>query len=203
MIDEETNSCVDPKDCTRKLILTNLKRWCTYIVMLLRESQCVCVCVWERERDRGKEKERERERGTCIWWWKCRARHMSFSCLFSILLATCKLSPDTGPCRAAFTRYFYNPTSEQCETFTYGGCEGNDNNFESLWECELECSGKSATVRVWNGALSMMIYLEISTCRLCTNMHRWLLQWIPRVKVLLVRIFLLCMTKFFYMFVLY
>ena len=65
--------------------------------------------------------------------------HMFVFCSF---IATCKLSPDPGPCEAAITRYFYNPTSKQCETFIYGGCEGNDNNFQSLLECELECSGE-------------------------------------------------------------
>ena len=55
----------------------------------------------------------------------------------------CSLSPEVGPCRAAFRRYFYNSTSDQCEQFIYGGCQGNDNNFETVEECEAKCRGQS------------------------------------------------------------
>jgi hypothetical protein len=41
----------------------------------------------------------------------------------------CKLEAEPGPCRASFQRYFFNHRTGQCETFTYGGCHGNDNNF--------------------------------------------------------------------------
>ncbi|XP_060071459.1 uncharacterized PE-PGRS family protein PE_PGRS54-like [Ylistrum balloti] len=45
-----------------------------------------------------------------------------------------------GPCMAAITNYFYNVTSGQCETFTFGGCAGNANRFQSKEECERRCS---------------------------------------------------------------
>eukprot|EP01084_Bolivina_argentea_P096407 173336_1 len=51
----------------------------------------------------------------------------------------CTLPKETGPCRSAFGRYYYNNDSKQCETFTYGGCQGNGNNFITLQECEAEC----------------------------------------------------------------
>ena len=51
----------------------------------------------------------------------------------------CVARPVTGPCRAAFPRYFYNTTSGKCELFTYGGCQGNRNNFETVTECTKEC----------------------------------------------------------------
>ena len=53
----------------------------------------------------------------------------------------CSLPPETGPCKGYFRRYFYNESSEQCEQFVYGGCRGNDNNFETVEECEAKCSG--------------------------------------------------------------
>jgi len=40
-------------------------------------------------------------------------------------------------------RYFYNSTSEQCENFIYGGCLGNDNNFETQESCAEECLATS------------------------------------------------------------
>ncbi|CAG2205628.1 TFPI [Mytilus edulis] len=51
----------------------------------------------------------------------------------------CQLPSDKGPCRAVIQRYFYNQRSSQCETFEYGGCAGNANNFESLSSCQRTC----------------------------------------------------------------
>lgn len=36
-------------------------------------------------------------------------------------------------------RYFYNGSSMACETFQYGGCLGNGNNFVSEKECLQTC----------------------------------------------------------------
>lgn len=36
-------------------------------------------------------------------------------------------------------RYFYNGSSMACETFHYGGCMGNGNNFVSEKECLQTC----------------------------------------------------------------
>jgi hypothetical protein len=44
-----------------------------------------------------------------------------------------------GPCNAAFERFFFNSVTLACEPFSYGGCGGNQNNFESLEECETTC----------------------------------------------------------------
>lgn len=51
----------------------------------------------------------------------------------------CQLPQARGPCKAALLRYFYNSTSNACEPFTYGGCQGNDNNFETTEMCFRIC----------------------------------------------------------------
>ena len=53
----------------------------------------------------------------------------------------CLQPPYTGPCRAMFTRYFYNAVSGLCQTFTYGGCRKKQNNFLSEKECISTCGG--------------------------------------------------------------
>ncbi|CDW60492.1 Tissue factor pathway inhibitor 2, partial [Trichuris trichiura] len=52
----------------------------------------------------------------------------------------CELPSDSGPCMAYFTKYYYNKESKKCETFVYGGCQGNENRFDTLEECEAKCA---------------------------------------------------------------
>ncbi|CAL8080316.1 unnamed protein product [Orchesella dallaii] len=44
-----------------------------------------------------------------------------------------------GNCRGFYPRWYYNRKTSRCEGFTYGGCQGNLNNFKSMEECEMKC----------------------------------------------------------------
>jgi len=54
--------------------------------------------------------------------------------------AKCSLPAKTGLCRAHIPRYYYNKTKKTCEEFIYGGCGGNENNFQTYDECMEQCS---------------------------------------------------------------
>ena len=43
------------------------------------------------------------------------------------------------PVMAFMTRYNYNNETGACETFTYGGCGGNGNNYKTQEDCEVNC----------------------------------------------------------------
>ncbi|KAK6744342.1 hypothetical protein RB195_011192 [Necator americanus] len=50
------------------------------------------------------------------------------------------LQPVNGPvCRALVKRWSYDPTTNKCKTFMYGGCGGTENNFLSEEECIKTC----------------------------------------------------------------
>ncbi|KAI4795205.1 hypothetical protein KUCAC02_031571 [Chaenocephalus aceratus] len=55
----------------------------------------------------------------------------------------CGADPEAGPCRAAFQNWFYSRETGSCQTFIYGGCQGNENNYETKQHCMDTC-----TVRV-------------------------------------------------------
>ncbi|XXX75471.1 BPTI/Kunitz domain-containing protein [Sorangium sp. So ce134] len=53
----------------------------------------------------------------------------------------CSLPQEPGPCDAAIPSYWHDPSSGVCIPFTYGGCDGNENRFESLEACQEACPG--------------------------------------------------------------
>ncbi|XP_047429478.1 kunitz-type protease inhibitor 1-like [Mugil cephalus] len=75
----------------------------------------------------------------------CTQLNQTFSELLSIDVnhrrARCTEPPVTGPCRASHTRWYYDPLNQQCYRFTFGGCQGNDNNFEEEERCSETCQG--------------------------------------------------------------
>lgn len=68
---------------------------------------------------------------------------------------SCGLKPERGPCTNYSVLYFYNSTAKQCQRFWYGGCDGNDNRFNTEDECKEKCSGS----RTENTGKYMLHYL--------------------------------------------
>ncbi|XP_026317793.1 BPTI/Kunitz domain-containing protein-like [Hyposmocoma kahamanoa] len=52
---------------------------------------------------------------------------------------TCKLQPSSGLCMAFIEKYYFDLNTHTCKEFTYGGCGGNKNRFNTLEDCELQC----------------------------------------------------------------
>ncbi|GFW78564.1 tissue factor pathway inhibitor [Trichonephila clavipes] len=55
----------------------------------------------------------------------------------------CMQPPEAGLCLAYIPSYYYNPATKKCDSFIYGGCQGNKNRFISEDLCMQKC-GNSA-----------------------------------------------------------
>lgn len=55
----------------------------------------------------------------------------------------CYSPKDEGQCSAKLTRYYYNSRDKVCESFTYTGCGGNNNNFVDMKDCRRVCAKAS------------------------------------------------------------
>lgn len=81
----------------------------------------------------------------------------------------------TGPCRAAFPRWYYDAEKKACNSFIYGGCRGNKNSYLSQEACMQHCSGnqrypfltpgKKAVILV--GLFIMVLIFLLGTSMVC------------------------------------
>ncbi|XP_068611003.1 WAP, Kazal, immunoglobulin, Kunitz and NTR domain-containing protein 2-like [Brachionichthys hirsutus] len=116
-----------------------------------------CLKVTESPEDCGSERDKvswyyESEANDCFSFTSCRrgsndrqprrafeTHEECVECCGPEPSGPCGLPGLQGPCKAYEPRWAYSSSLRQCQSFIYGGCEGNDNNFESREACEETC----------------------------------------------------------------
>lgn len=74
------------------------------------------------------------------------------------------------------SRFFYNSSSMACETFLYGGCLGNGNNFYSEKECLQACRTEGENPG-WAGALQVPLLRHHKGSEHCLKCHVSASMW--------------------------
>jgi hypothetical protein len=69
---------------------------------------------------------------------KCAQSSLTGGSLSTKRLA-CGLPAEPGPCRASKEYFYFNTTTNQCQTFIYGGCDGTANRFTTEEHCREYC----------------------------------------------------------------
>ena len=52
---------------------------------------------------------------------------------------------DSGPCTLYMQRWHFDSTLGYCKPFSYGGCQGNKNRFQSNEQCREACVSEDVT----------------------------------------------------------
>jgi len=53
--------------------------------------------------------------------------------------ADCLSPKDSGVCRGIFPRWYYDVVTNKCKPFSWGGCGGNNNKYNTKEECQDSC----------------------------------------------------------------
>ncbi|XP_055022592.1 kunitz-type protease inhibitor 2 [Boleophthalmus pectinirostris] len=87
----------------------------------------------------------------------------------------CSAAPDSGPCRAAFSMFYFDPQTQSCKKFIYGGCRGNENRYNNENECMEQCvsggvssQGRGANRNRWTAAFFLFLALAAISFLLLT-----------------------------------
>jgi len=56
-----------------------------------------------------------------------------------MMSGACSQPISVGPCRGSFIRWYYDSDARRCRMFTYGGCRGNANRFDTAQQCQRTC----------------------------------------------------------------
>ncbi|EFO15257.2 hypothetical protein LOAG_13253 [Loa loa] len=84
----------------------------------------------------------------------------------------CLLDRESGPCDDPVTQWYYDATISQCMQFTYGGCRGNGNRFNSRKLCEQRClQEKEMKGTIDRTEDSCLLPFEVGLCQ--DNQQMW------------------------------
>nr|XP_023022281.1 kunitz-type protease inhibitor 2-like [Leptinotarsa decemlineata] len=65
---------------------------------------------------------------------------LHFKSILSVSEAICRLPKDVGSCKSNIDRWYFDTLKGECEIFSYSGCDGNLNNFNTLEQCQTLCA---------------------------------------------------------------
>ncbi|XP_067945663.1 spondin-1-like [Watersipora subatra] len=71
---------------------------------------------------------------------ECTAQIADCSLIDTDWNSVCVMDAEPGVCSGNFTRFYYNVSMQKCQAFSYGGCRGNENRFDTMGECERSCA---------------------------------------------------------------
>lgn len=113
----------------------------------------------------------------------------------SILHPACSEPPDPGFCRGRILSYYFDPYTDSCQQFFYGGCGGNLNRFNNLKACLFVCKRagtpfvlrKLEEWRLWRKAIQLIMCFCCKTCMLSVKVDIWNKIKCSRMLVLLIK----------------
>uniref|UniRef100_A0A8D1V949 Pancreatic trypsin inhibitor n=1 Tax=Sus scrofa TaxID=9823 RepID=A0A8D1V949_PIG len=112
------------------------------IIILMSQDLDNEKCPSNRARCEMKERDQCTKHRQCPNKMNCCKFACGKKCL-NIKQDVCSLPKKTGPCLAYLPRWWYDKEKKVCSRFIYGGCQGNNNNFQSENVCKDICSQKS------------------------------------------------------------
>ncbi|MFH4974442.1 hypothetical protein AB6A40_001151 [Gnathostoma spinigerum] len=83
----------------------------------------------------------------------------------------CSLERDSGPCTDPLTQWYFDSNDMECKLFTYGGCRGNKNRFDTRRQCERRCLPSSMKAEVFNASEACSLPFEAGPCR--DSQQKW------------------------------
>ena len=72
----------------------------------------------------------------------------------------CSLLPETGPCFAAISKFYFDQTDGICKEFTWGGCDGVV-PFHTMVECQAECENPTNILTLNNPVPKLFKVVDI------------------------------------------
>ncbi|EYB98153.1 hypothetical protein Y032_0134g1882 [Ancylostoma ceylanicum] len=109
----------------------------------------------------GEEAQRCQTNGQCPSSYECRV-DQGVCCPRKQTI--CAQPLRVGDCTESVKRYWYNAKARQCQMFEYTGCQGNDNNFETVLDCQSFCKNAIPEPKCVQGQAFRNQFGDFITC---------------------------------------